>query len=148
MNRKVRTFLKFFVLSIFLLVLLVEVVLRIAYHEQLKTRTYPQIYTPDSEIGYRYIPNRDASINMPSISKDFKTNNQGFYGPDFQDQKENGVFRIAVVGSSQATGIWLDGQESFSMKLQQLLREKGYPIEVINLSIDGRLRDLESGQMA
>ncbi len=144
MYKKLRKVFKYVLLSGLVLWLLAEVALRIFYHEQLKLREYPQIYNPDHKIGYRYIPNRDATIDMPSISKDFRINNQGFYGPDFDTQKKEGVFRIAVVGSSQATGIWLDSEESFSMKLEKLLQDQGKPVEVINLSIDGRFRDEES----
>ncbi len=118
--------------------------LRSIYYEQLKTRTYPLIYQPDERVGYRYVPGIEGKICIPSICKEFSINQNGFYGPDFQRRKQPGVFRIAVVGASAASGIWLAAREDFSMKLQRLFDQAGMPVEVNNFSIDGRFRAVES----
>ena len=125
-----------------------EVYLRIAHYEVLKIRQYPQIYQPDSLLGYRYIRNVKGKICIPSICKEFQLNNQGFYGPDFSTNKEEGIFRIILVGASATGGIWLDGNENYSMKLQALFDKNGYEnIEVINCAIDGSFRDIPNINM-
>ncbi len=129
-------------IQIAIILLMMEALLRIVYAEKLAERSLPLIYSPDEVLGYRYIPGTEAKICIPSICKSFRINENGFYGPSFQQEKERGTYRIAVVGASNSTGIWLAGTENFSMKLAALFAEAGYPVEVINFSIDGRYRGL------
>lgn len=126
-----------------LLILLAEISLRIFFSEQLKTREYPRIYVSDSLTGYRYIPGIQGNICTPSISKSFKINNQGYYGNDFSLHTKPGMFRIAIVGASDAAGIWMNGYENFSMKLEKLFHQNGYRnIEVVNFAVDGKMRNV------
>jgi lysophospholipase L1-like esterase len=117
-----------------------EVFLRIAASDKLRIRAYPLIYAPDELLGYRYLPDTEGEICVPSICKTFRINKNGFYGPDFEWEKEEGVFRIAVFGSSVASGIWLDGEENFSMKLQKRFDSAGLKVEIINFAVDGSSR--------
>lgn len=128
--------------SLLTAVVLGEVFFRIAYYEQLKIRSYPSIYQPDKSLSYRYIPEKEANICIPSISKSFVVNKNGYYGPSFELQKTEGTFRIAIIGSSEASGIWLDTDTNFSMKLQRHFIDNKYNVEVINFSVDGSFRDV------
>jgi len=130
-------------IGLFVSFIFLEIFLRIFYAEKLKTRIYPLIYKPDSSLGYRYIPNVHGEISIPGIHKKFTINSNGFYGPDFDIQKKNGKYRIAIVGSSEASGIWLNGTDNdFSTYLQNMLNKRNVNAEVINFSMDGKLRDL------
>lgn len=118
-----------------------EICFRIIFAEQLDTQVYPLIYQPDDSLGYRYIKDIEAKISIPGIRKEFKLNNQGFYGPDFEVHKKPGTIRVAVLGSSDASGIWLKSEKTFAMYLQEYFAKSGYKnIEVLNFSIDGRNR--------
>jgi hypothetical protein len=121
-----------------------ETMLRRFYSDELIIRAFPLIYAPDEHLGFKYIPGKEATICKPGICKSFRINSQGFYGPEFEQKKATGVYRIAVVGSSEATGIWLHGKNGFPNKLNNLFAEAEYPVEVINFSTDGKYRDLRS----
>lgn len=136
--------LKYLLFGLLGLFIAVEIYLRIAYHEELKLRTYPQIYLPDSLFGYRYIPDIEAEISVPSISKTFKINQWGYPGKPWKLEKEPGTFRIAIVGSSQGSGIWLDGDQPFPDLLEGLFQKAGAKVEVINCSVDGSFRDMDN----
>lgn len=119
-----------------------ELLLRVFYYEQLKIQTRPIIYQRDGRLGYRYRPGAESTIDVPSISKDVRINANGYYGRPFVRAKRPGCFRIAVVGASVATGLWLQGDRSFSIWLQDELDSRGWNVEVLNFSIDGTQRDI------
>ncbi|PCH94227.1 MAG: hypothetical protein COB85_05870 [Bacteroidetes bacterium] len=121
-----------------------EVFIRARYFELLKIRAYPLIYKPDIKTGYKYRPNTKAKICIPGVCKTFMINNNGYYGPSFEVAKDQNIFRIAVVGSSESTGIWMQGDENFSMKLQNLCNKVGCKVEVLNFARDGRWRGVYS----
>jgi hypothetical protein len=119
----------------------VEVYLRVRYRTLLWVRIYPQVYVPDEDLAYRYIPNSEGEIRIAGIHRRFKTNNQGFHASDFQLEKPPGTYRIAVVGASNTTGIWMNGEsKNYCQMLEDMLRASGRPVEVMNFGIDGRYR--------
>jgi hypothetical protein len=119
----------------------VEVYLRIKYRNLLWIQVYPQVYIPDDELGYRYLPNAEGEIRIPGIHRRFRTNNRGFHARDFVRAKAPGTYRIAVVGPSNSTGIWSHGDgKNFSELLEDLFRSAGRRVEVMNFGIDGRFR--------
>lgn len=124
-----------------LLFVTAEAILRLWWAEPLKLRESSITYLNDSRLGYRYAPGSSGRICFPGVEKDFVTNSHGYLGPDFTFEKRNGAFRIVVIGSSDATGLWLDDDEPYPMLLQSLLRRRGVDGEVLNLSIDGIGRD-------
>jgi len=119
-----------------------EIFLRIRFHELLWMRVYPQLYVPDTDLGYRYRPETEAEIRIPGIHRRFRTNNRGFASDhDFVREKEPGTFRIALVGTSNTTGIWMNGQQSnYAEMLQERLCASGRKVEILNFGIDGRYR--------
>lgn len=118
-----------------------ELVLRLAFHERLKICAYPLVYQPDESLGFRYMPNATGRLSIPGIDKEFPVNSQGFLGEDFVKERQPGVLRIAVVGTSQSTGIWMAGTVNYAARLEQNLAAAGVDCEVLNFSIDGRQRD-------
>jgi hypothetical protein len=126
------------------IIVVAELGLRIFFEDRLRIRQTPICYTPDSLTGYRYIPNSDGEIKWPGISHKFHINNQGFYGPDFNEKKKNGTYRICVIGSSFSNGVWTNGDSDYTMYLQQLFVEDSLKnVEVINCAIDGGRRFLQ-----
>ena len=124
-----------------------ELVLRTAYHDRFRTRSYPLTYQPDAVIGYRYAPLAHGTICNPSICNGFDINAAGFTGPVYPREKPAGTFRIAVLGTSNDTGIWLGPGGpaiDYLRLLEQRLNGAGVPVEVLNFSIDGRYRDVEN----
>lgn len=140
-----RRLLRFISLALFGLGLFLsaELFLRIYYKEQLRLQAYPLIYQPDLDLGYRYLPKTKGRICIPSICKEFEINERGYYGRPFSVQKPEGTCRIAIMGSSLANGIWMGGHEDFAMVMGRWFEERSLPVEVLNLSIDGRFRDLQ-----
>jgi hypothetical protein len=121
---------------------LAEVALRVFYAEQLRKWVEPDIYQNDPIFGYRYIPNAVSRISVPSITKDVHINANGYHGPSFERAAAPGVYRIAVVDASVGTGIWLNGDRTYSVVLQEAFRRAGKRVEVMNFSVDGKSRGL------
>lgn len=121
-----------------------ELVLRIAWHERLRTRSYPTVYQPDPVLGYRYSPMSHGTVCNPSICNGFDINAAGFTGPVYPREKPAGTFRIAMVGTSNETGIWLGPGVDYLRLMEQRLSDAGTPTQVLNFSIDGRYRDVEN----
>lgn len=141
-------FKKFFLVA-FAIIVIVELTLRLTLSERLAISRKPLCYTPDSLFGYSYIPNSEGVLRAPGLNRKFRINNQGFYGPDFNNNKEAGVFRICVVGNSLSNGIWTDGCNDFTIYLQEILDTTTFNrTEVINCSIDGGRRFLQKVNMA
>ena len=135
----------FYGVIVALLVLaVIEIYLRIKYRDLLWIQVYPQVYVPDDELGYRYLPNAEGEIRIPGIHRRFRTNNRGFHARDFVRTKAPGTCRIAVVGPSNATGIWCHGKgKNFCELLEDLCRAAGHQVEVMNFGIDGRFRSVQ-----
>lgn len=118
-----------------------EIFFRLKFEAVLRIHVYPQIYVPDENLGYRYRPHAEGEIRIPGINRRFRINNRGFHARDFSDVKEPGTYRIAFIGTSNTTGIWMDGQgKNFTELLEEMLRAAGHQVEVMNFGIDGRFR--------
>lgn len=142
---------KFFKLSKIRIVILVfiacficlEILIRVFFYERYKDIQMPLINQPDSITGFSYIPNMKSEIRKPSISKKVKLNNIGFYDINRSISKPIDTFRIVVTGSSQLTGIWMNGQMPYSLIVDSMFKAQGHKVEIINCGIDGASRDLE-----
>lgn len=122
-----------------------ETYFRVKFYEELKYQCTPLVYQYDSQYGYRFIPDRQGEISRPGIGrKSFRTNHEGYYSPEFTVKKKPGIFRILIVGASFASGVWMDGKENYSVKLQKQFEKNGNKVEIINCSIDGEGRGLDN----
>ena len=95
----------FLLTAIFLLIISVEIFLRLCFYEQLKTRQTATNRVPDSLLVYTRKPYTVDTIITPGVNRIYRTNNKGFLGQDFQMDKKDSVFRIAVIGNSNAAAI-------------------------------------------
>jgi hypothetical protein len=129
--------------AVVLAVVAAEIYLRIRYKHLLWIHVYPRIYIPDEDLGYRYRPNAEGEIRIAGIHRHFRTNSRGFHDREFALEKPPGTYRIAVIGPSNTTGIWMDGSgKTFSEMLEEHFRKVGRKVEVMNFGIDGRYRSV------
>ena len=67
-----------------------------------------------------------------------KPNMHGFYGPDYQIQKDEGTFRIALLGDSYVAATQLFESYHFRTILEDSLKVKtGLPVEILNFGRAG-----------
>jgi hypothetical protein len=122
----------------------IELVFRTVYHDQLRSRSFPLVYQADPKLGYRFIPGITGTICVPSVCKAFTINRNGFPGPDYSPERTTGVYRIAVVGTSNETGIWLNSEKTYLQLLEKRFAAENIRVEILNFSIDGAYRDVEN----
>ncbi|WP_133640190.1 SGNH/GDSL hydrolase family protein [Sphingobacterium paludis] len=146
---------KFSLITVLVILVVAEVFFRMYYREELKDQASPLIFQPDSTIAYRHIPSSEGFLSKPGIAKrHVKINTHGLYNTEVRQEKEPGTTRIAVVGASFATGIYMDGEKNYSVQLQDLFNKTATKVEVINFSMDGlgrglaNLKILESDMLA
>ena len=75
------------------------------------------------------------SVNAESI---MRINNQGFRGEDFDEEKNENVFRVITIGGSTTFGSGVKDDQTYSYLLQEIFnRNPEVNVEVINLGIAG-----------
>jgi hypothetical protein len=101
-------------------------------------------YIPDRNLGYRYKIDTAFTLSNTAFTNRVQTNSYGFPFPNFEKKKPQGVFRIIIVGTSEETGFWSDGTYGYIQRLQDFLKNKNYPVEIINCSMDGWSRGMRN----
>ena len=90
----------------------------------------------DSEIGYRMQP----SYSGRAFGANLETNRYGFRGPDWSVEKEEDVYRIAMIGDSHAFGYGVPYEDSIGEVLAGVLNERTGQqprVEVLNFAVSG-----------
>ncbi len=94
----------------------------------------------DPYLFWKFKPNQYLD-NREAYGKPVTINSHGFRGPDWQDQKPKGVYRVACLGDSTTFGWSVGDEETFPVKLQKALEESlqgsGLKVEVLNLGVTG-----------
>jgi hypothetical protein len=129
-------------------VLALELSLRIWFDERLRLGGYPRIYVEDATFGYLHVPGREDKICIPGICRPVSINAGGLLGPHHQKEKGPGVYRVALVGDCDSTGIWSDLGRSHAEYLESMLRSDGFEVEIYNFSRDGIYLEYERQQAA
>jgi hypothetical protein len=124
-----------------------EIYLRIAFAKRLQIYS-KVLFSPDSLLGFRYLPNAKGVMRFPAYTQHFAINNKGFVEKNFSIKKKKGVYRILVLGSSDECGLFTNGPLNYPHLLEKLLQNIGYNVEVINLSIDGTNRSMRNIRLA
>jgi lysophospholipase L1-like esterase len=96
----------------------------------------PQIaYLYDPEIRYVMAPAQRGWIDDGLVS----VNSLGFRGPEVDSPKPPGRFRVIVVGDSLTLGWSVADDETYSARLERLLRDRlpGRDLDVLNLGVSG-----------
>jgi lysophospholipase L1-like esterase len=86
---------------------------------------------------HRLKPNQTYHFESAEFSVDIRTNRYGLRWPDPVLPKPAGVFRILILGDSFTFGFPVRDDEAFCFLIEQGLRAKGYPVEVINAGVSG-----------
>ena len=108
-----------------------EIVLRFCGYGNL------EIYRPDPKLYWRLKPNQDCYTKIGH--KPVHVNAQGTRGPEFQTEKPPGTLRILSLGDSRTFGWGLTDDETYSRRLEHLLRQQvgpGRTVEVINAGVN------------
>jgi lysophospholipase L1-like esterase len=80
----------------------------------------------DSELLWRHRPGYQA---------DGPINSHGFRGAEFPLEKDPAVYRIVSLGESTSYGDGVEWQETYSFRLEEMLRARGYAVQVINAGV-------------
>lgn len=96
-------------------------------------------YVTGAPYGVRMnVPNRTYWQTTPETHIRFHINSQGMRADrDYDLRKPDGICRIVMLGDSFFMGYEVDLKDSIQYRLEQSLRNAGYPCEVINLAVSG-----------
>jgi lysophospholipase L1-like esterase len=83
---------------------------------------------------HRLPPNSEFKDVQTDWNITYKTNSLGLRDEEHPLTKEKGVIRVAVIGDSFAFGQGCERGQIFPDVLQSLLRDQGYPVEIMNVS--------------
>jgi lysophospholipase L1-like esterase len=130
-------------LSLWLLTTLVSVGLLLVSAEALVRLLVPEeafplskVYRPSdiAGIGYTFRPN----LAHTAFGQRLHTNSLGFRGPEWQRDKPQGTFRIALIGDSHAFGHSVAYPDTVGEVLAELLNRRGHTLyETLNFAVPG-----------
>lgn len=127
------------VVSVVLVVAMAEVAIRFAWHMSGWVERPIYQRSPDPYLRYELAP----GVRWARVS----VNSDGFRGQEYPVEKEQGVFRIAMLGDSETLSIRLDQQDTLSSQLESILNRQSSSLryEVLNFGVEGygTLQELE-----
>jgi lysophospholipase L1-like esterase len=124
-NLGIAAFSFFFCLGLF------EIALRVAGYGNL------EIYEPDEKLYWRLKPNQDCYTKVDH--KPVHINSHGTRGPEFNPAKPPRTYRVLSLGDSRTFGWGLTDEETYSRRLEQLLKSRigqNQTVEVINAGVN------------
>jgi hypothetical protein len=84
------------------------------------------------------IPNARYWHHTSEVDVQYRINGEGLRADrDYPQRKPPGTCRIGIFGDSFLFGLEVDLRDSFADRLERRLREKGFPVEVLNFSVGG-----------
>ncbi len=86
---------------------------------------------------HRLKPSQDHHYFSDEFDVTIRTNRYGLRGSDPVLPKPPGVVRILMLGDSFTFGFPVKDEETFSALIEQGLRARGYPVEVVNGGVSG-----------
>jgi len=108
--------------------------LAIEFYSRLHLKTSPGLWAMDSELGYILASRASGKYGGASI----QINSKGIRDYEYPYQKRKGIFRIITLGDSYTYGYGIEKiQDLYPKVIEKRLLEKGYPLEIINLSVGG-----------
>lgn len=125
-------------LSVFISFLLLEVGTRMVIDnglvyelEMWKYAKNVKTAVDDPNLGHRHQSNAEADL----MSVPVRTNDFGFRGPKIDQQKADGVARLAFVGDSITFGWGVKEEETFAHQAVEILQKQGYKVDGFNQGI-------------
>jgi hypothetical protein len=84
------------------------------------------------------MPNARYWHHTPEVDVEYRINSEGLRADrDYPFRKPSGTCRVAVFGDSFLIGYELDLKDTFTTRLEDLLRARGWRVEVLNFSVSG-----------
>jgi lysophospholipase L1-like esterase len=98
----------------------------------------PGMYTADPEVGYVLTPGYEGYVTRPEYRARFNIDQSGLRGAAPRPRQSN-TFRILVLGDSQAWGFGVNDEDTFSVRLENLLAEHyaQLDVQVLNGGVPG-----------
>ncbi|MGB2985226.1 MAG: GDSL-type esterase/lipase family protein [Phycisphaerae bacterium] len=96
-------------------------------------------YVTNGDFGIRVnVPNARYWHTSPEVRVQFRINSMGIRSDrEYTFKKPPGTIRIVGLGDSFTQGYEVDLKETYLYCLEEMLRARGYPVEVINLGVSG-----------
>ncbi|MBE7436826.1 MAG: SGNH/GDSL hydrolase family protein [Spirochaetales bacterium] len=116
-------------LSLFLVILMVEILLRIG-------PSYPALLQYDPVLGVRFLPGAEGYFSKEGSSY-VKINRQGFRNPEFPQEKGPGEVRIGILGDSFVAALQVEEDQNFTRLLENELKRCQPAVRVVNLGVPG-----------
>lgn len=93
----------------------------------------------DSQFGWKLIPSQTTRLRWLSYDYTVEANSLGFPGPEYPEEKPDGVFRILITGDAFSSAEGVDTGQGWSRLLESRLNEMaaGKKVEVLNFSMTG-----------
>jgi lysophospholipase L1-like esterase len=91
----------------------------------------------DPHFHHRPRPYSEQRYTSPEFDATVRTNRFGLRGPDPAIPKPSGTLRLLVLGDSYTVGYNVREEETFAALIEQRLRARGLPVEVINAGVSG-----------
>jgi lysophospholipase L1-like esterase len=111
-------------------ILFVEIALRALAMDE------PRVWEPDPVLGWRHVPG--AQCHWRQEGQAFvRINSLGFRDRERTRAKPPGTFRIAVLGDSMTEAVQVDLEQTFTYRLEEMLRGAGRQVEVLNFGMNG-----------
>ncbi|MGH8558026.1 MAG: SGNH/GDSL hydrolase family protein [Methylococcales bacterium] len=123
----------FLAFSIILSMLLAEGILRV-WNAPITKFQLAQIHRPSPTAQWDLIPGATAVANSGAT---YRINSRGCRDNEYSAKKPDGVFRILALGDSFTFGMGVEAEDTYPDRLEQILRNKGYSVEVINCAVIG-----------
>lgn len=97
---------------------------------------YPYVYKDDPLVSYRLKENYRGVHKTPEFKVKVETNSDGLRDYEHPFKKEEGSYRILVIGDSFTFGEGVEMEESYPKVMEKLLNERGLGkrMEVLNAS--------------
>lgn len=81
-----------------------------------------------------YLPNERIHQVAGPLPYEIVTNSLGYRGEEITREKPPGTTRIIALGDSVTEGFYVDNPDTIPAQLQEILRDRGHRVEVINVS--------------
>ena len=125
------------IIATLLALLLSEGLLRLLNPPALSLNHLAEIFHPDPETGFRYIPNARSWHQRYEYNNPVQVNARGWLGPDYPDPAPDGVTRIVLLGDSFIAGLEAPPEKDVPTQLQKLLDDAGSQTQVLNYGLYG-----------
>lgn len=103
------------------------------YAKHLKRRS------ANPQIGHEHTPNTQAHL----MGVDVEISSQGLRDREFQTTPPQGRTRILMLGDSLTFGWGVPGDRTYSKRLEDMLRQAGHDVEVINTGVGNYNTEME-----